>query len=101
MVDAIKCRKNWKSGNTEVIINDNQCANVYLHGNLISWVTDEKIELFDGGWQTPTTKSRLNAIIKSLTDGTKNGVYQLNYQWYCQTNGVDYPFEEVSTIPLV
>ena len=100
MVDAIRSRKDWKSSNTEVVVTYGNNVNVFLHGNLIAYVTDKNIELSDGGWQTTTTKSRLNAIINSFTDGTKNGVYQRKYQWYCQTNGVEYPFEEVSSIPL-
>ena len=63
MIAAINSRKDWKSGNTEVFINDNNCANVYLHGNLIAWVNkDNDLTIFDGGWQTVTTKSRLNAL---------------------------------------
>ncbi len=100
MVDAIRSHKDWKGSNTEVVVTYGDNINVFLHDILIAHVTDKEIQLFQTGWNTATTKSRLNAIIKSLTDGTKNSVYQLKYQWYCQTNGVDYPFEEVSSIPL-
>ena len=36
--------------------------------------------LFDGGWQTVTTKSRLNAILNEFSTGT--GVIQRNYEWF-------------------
>ena len=58
MCQAIQSNKNWKSGNTEVITNDT-VSNVYLHGNLIATVTDTDMTIFDGGWQSNTTKSRL------------------------------------------
>ena len=60
MVAAIKARKNFKSGNTEVTMTRNEylgtcTAMVYLHDNLIA-----KITL--AGWNTNTTRSRLNAF---------------------------------------
>ena len=36
--------------------------------------------LFDGGWQTVTTKSRLNAILDEFAAGT--GVIQRNFDWF-------------------
>ena len=36
--------------------------------------------LFDGGWQTVTTKSRLNALLDEFSKGT--GVIQRNFDWY-------------------
>ena len=60
---------------------------VYLHGNHIATVTDSEVILFDGGYQSNTTKSRLNAIINEFTDGTKNGVFQKNWTWFVTKNG--------------
>ena len=36
--------------------------------------------LFDGGWQTVTTKSRLNALLDEFAAGT--GVIQRNFEWF-------------------
>jgi len=81
MCSAIQSNKNWRSGNTEVITNDG-LSTVYLHGNKIALVDDTSLTVFDGGWQSNTTKSRLNALIKGLTDDHTNGVYQQDFHWY-------------------
>ena len=67
MIDAIKSETDWKSGNTKVVnfFNDgDKCvvASVFLHGNKIAEITDTDMTIFDGGWQSNTTKSRLNAL---------------------------------------
>ena len=78
---AIKSQKNWCSGNTQVIT-DNGISRVFLHGNHIATynhVTKE-LALFDGGWQTVTTKSRLNALCYEFATGF--GVFQKNWDWF-------------------
>ena len=64
MVDAILDCRNWKSGNTEVQFFDG-VSFVFLHGNCIAQVRQNSVSLFDGGWQSATTKSRLNAILQA------------------------------------
>ena len=90
MNKAIENGTNWSSDNTTVQTVDD-VAHVYLHGNLISKIGEGFIELFDGGWQSKTTKSRLNAIL------SENGlpgeyVFQRNYQWFVNYNGSPIPF---------
>ena len=80
MCQAIQSNKNWKSGNTEVVTNDT-VSNVYLHGNLIATVTETDMTIFDGGWQSVTTKSRLNALCDEFCI-TGEGVFQKNYKWF-------------------
>ena len=83
MIDAIKQGKDWKKDNTEVItIND--CSWVYLHHNHIASINNDSVEIYDGGWQSNTTKSRLNAIINGLCDGVNQGVYQHKFEWFIQ-----------------
>ena len=60
---AITAKSDWKSANTEVT-NIDGVSFVFLHGNKIAEVGDNFVRLFDGGWQTVTTKSRLNAILQ-------------------------------------
>jgi len=90
MIAAIKNNKDFKVANTEVI----SCTNVtdvYLHGHLIARIGETWIELFDGGWQTKTTKSRLNAILSAFgMDG--ECVFQKNFQWFVNYNGSTIPF---------
>ena len=80
--------KSWKSGNTKVVTNSEGYSHVYLHNNHIATVSDNNVTLYDGGWQSVTTKSRLNAILAMFgADG--ECVYQRAYQWYVKvlTNG--------------
>ena len=79
---AISNNKNWQSGNTSVHFNEEENLSVVrLHGNKIAEVGDTFIRLFDGGWQTTTTKSRLNAI---LTEHGELGdrVFQKDFAWF-------------------
>jgi len=80
MCQAIQSNKNWSSGNTQVITNDT-VSNVYLHGNLIATVTETDMTIFDGGWQSNTTKSRLNALCDEFCISGE-GVFQSNFLWY-------------------
>ena len=79
---AIIAKIDWKQDNTEVIYySGTDASDVYLYGNLIARVGSHSIELFDGGWQSSTTKSRLNAILQ--VHGIKGeGVFQKNFKWF-------------------
>ena len=80
MCDAIRDGKDWKLDNTEVItIND--VSWVYLHGNHIATVYSDSVEVFDGGWQSNTTKSRLNAICDAFCVSGE-GIFQKNFEWF-------------------
>ena len=81
MNSAIRSRRDWHSGNTRVEITEDKSALVYLHGNLIANVEDNLVQIFDGGWQSNTTKSRLNAIIEEFLIPYQ-GVFQKNWEWF-------------------
>ena len=100
MIAAVKGNKNWTKDNTSVIIEDG-VSKVYLHGNLIAEVDDESIKLYDGGWQTTTTKSRLNALLSEFgyTCGTKREyVFQKQFEWFIQI--FDLGEKAMRTIPF-
>ena len=84
MNTAIAQGKDWKLDNTEVVSYTNSC-DVFLHGNLIARIGETWIELFDGGWQTVTTKSRLNAILDANGCGGER-VFQKKGQWFVSVN---------------
>ena len=91
---ALANSKSWQSGNTSVHFNEeNNTSVVRLHGNKIAVLGEDFLEIFDGGWQTTTTKSRLNAIINEFCNGVTDGVYQRNFQWYIKDNNVERDFE--------
>ena len=96
---AIRNRSDFRSSNTTVENAFNTATNqmeaiVKLHGNHIATVTNDTLTLFDGGWQSNTTKSRLNALINEFTDGTKNGVFQKNWTWFVTANGTTHDFAD-------
>lgn len=84
MIQAIKAHKPFKSGNTQVSLSpEDGLAYVYLHGNLIAAECKQGWMINDCGWQTTTTKSRLNSILALLIDrpvslSQRNNVWRLN-----------------------
>jgi hypothetical protein len=79
---AIRDSINWASGNTEVTFDpETQESKVFLHGNHIATIGEDFVQIFDGGYQSVTTKSRLNAILQE--HGIKGEcVFQRNFNWF-------------------
>ncbi len=79
---AISNNLNWSKDNTRVEFDpETNESTVYLHGNKIAVVGDDFVQIFDGGYQSNTTKSRLNAILSE--HGIKGeGVFQRDWKWY-------------------
>ena len=93
MNKAIMDCKDWKNANTEVIyFPEFDASYVYLHGNHIATIRETSIELFSRGYQTPTTKSRINAILSEHGNGAR--IFQQNFQWFVVDNGQKVPFTE-------
>lgn len=93
MNTAIANGADWKLANTEVVsFNGFDKSQVFLHGHLIAEVGCGYIQLWDAGYQTATTKSRLNAIL------SENGlpgerVFQKDYSWFVRlSDGTTVPF---------
>lgn len=84
---AIAQRENWSLDNTRVEYEEgNQISRVYLHGNKIAELGDFFITLYDSGFRSKTTKSRLNAILRANGAGNEF-VYQKNHQWFISYDG--------------
>ena len=71
----------FSSGNTTVVQHRNE-MDVFLHGNHIATLCKISMDLrlFDGGWQSVTTKSRLNALLDEFGGGDR--VIQKDFTWY-------------------
>ena len=71
----------FSSGNTTVVQHRNEME-VFLHGNHIATLDKISMDLriFDGGWQSNTTKSRLNALLEEFADSYR--VIQKDFTWY-------------------
>ena len=80
---AVRNKIAWSKNNTLTTF-DNTIENcfIYLHGNHIATYnyTLKELSLFDGGWQSNTTKSRLNALCNEFATGF--GVFQKNWDWF-------------------
>jgi hypothetical protein len=83
--------REWKKDNTVVQTSEDGISRVFLHGNQIAEVGDTWIQLFDGGWQTVTTKSRLNAILRAHGNG--EGIFQKKFEWFISTSEGTVEFE--------
>ena len=85
---AISNRTNWAGSNTTVTYNDStNCSSVFLHGHNIATVdhSTNAVKLSSCGWQTVTTKSRLNAILSEVKYGCS--VFQKQWNWYVSFRG--------------
>ena len=89
MNSAIRYGRNFSNSNTQVT-HDSEGANVYLHGNHIATVKRNSIIIKDGGWQSNTTKSRLNALLDEFTTNTR--VFQKNWTWFVGYKNVSEDF---------
>ena len=84
---AIQNNIDWQKDNTSVHFDpETGVSIVRLHGSKIAEVTDNDMTIFDGGYQSKTTKSRLNALITEFCNAVTDGVFQKNYQWFVRDN---------------
>ena len=102
MNEAILNRKDFFKGNTSVenYITETGAreAIVKPHGNHIATIGDT-LQICDAGWQTVTTKSRLNALCNEFAEGCY--VFQKNFDWFlgdADGNVRPFPTEEFVTV---
>jgi len=84
---ALSNKANWGKSNTQVVYNEStNCSSVYLHGHQIATLdhNNQALKLSSCGYQTVTTKSRLNAILDEIDYGCK--VFQKQWDWYFKSN---------------
>ena len=83
---AIRYRRNFSKANTSV-----RCfktngvtteVDVFLHGNHIASLdtATNQLTIKDGGWQSVTPKSRLNALLDEFVPSM--GIFQKDWVWY-------------------
>lgn len=93
---AIIDQRDWQQTNTSVHFNSEENLSIVrLHGNKIAEVGEKMIRLYDGGYQTNTTKSRLNAILFAHGE-PGDRVFQKKGEWFITMNTVQGP----STVPF-
>ena len=84
---AISNKSDWSGSNTQVTYNNStNCSSIHLHGHLIATFDHNlrAVKLDSCGYETVTTKSRLNAILEEVKYGCK--VFQKNFVWFVGYN---------------
>ena len=90
---AISNKGNWSGSNTQVNYNSNtNCSTISLHGHQIATFDHnlKAVKLDSCGYETVTTKSRLNAILEEVKYGAK--VFQKNFVWFVNYNNQNLMF---------
>tara|TARA_Y100000741_G_scaffold324964_1_gene276192 strand:+ start:317 stop:655 length:339 start_codon:yes stop_codon:yes gene_type:complete len=105
MNSAIRYRRNFSKANTSVRCFKNRDGittemDVFLHGNHIASLdtATHKLTIKDGGWQSVTTKSRLNALLDEFVPSA--GIFQKDWVWYLsdRLSGSVVPFVSGMTV---
>ena len=87
MNSAVRNKQNFSKSNTMVRYDKAEnLSSVYLHGHRIADYchTKGKAWISSCGWETNTTKSRLNAFLYEVAYGVS--VFQKNWQWFLHDN---------------
>ena len=90
---AVSNKGNWSGTNTQVTYNEStNCSSVCLHGHQIATYDHnlKAVKLSSCGYETVTTKSRLNAILEEVKYGCK--VFQKDWNWFVNYNGTTQRF---------
>jgi len=82
MIQCIIDERSMSKANTRVEFNQTH-FNFYLHGHKIAvyYPNSMHLHLNNCGYETNTTKSRLNALIEFVCGGTC-GIYQHKFNWF-------------------
>ena len=83
MNTAIRNKQNFSKSNTMVSYDAAEnLSSVFLHGNRIADFDHAKGKAWISscGWESVTTKSRLNAFLDEVAYGV--GIFQKNWQWF-------------------
>ena len=92
---ALSNKGNWAGSNTTVSYNEStNCSQVYLHGHQIATLdhNTNALKLDSCGYESVTTKSRLNAILEEVKWGCR--VFQKNWNWFVSYNGTTTDFTD-------
>ena len=80
-INAFMTAENFKKGNMEIEVVGDKKVYMYLHSNLIASYTIGdfygSLEISNAGWQSNTTKERLNGL-PNVHINQKNFVWYLN-----------------------
>lgn len=79
-----------------VLLSGDKIGISYHHTNMVTLDPSGAVTLDSGGWQTATTKKRINSFARGL-NGFR-GVYQHRHHWYLQVGDRHYIWVDGTTI---
>ena len=88
-----------RSSNTQVRWSDDQAfVEVLLHGHIIATINfaSSTLVISACGWETTTTKSRLNAILSDLVPGAR--IFAKRFEWFISFNDKTAEFSDVDGV---
>ena len=94
---AITNGREFKSANTTVDNTDHGQI-VRLHGNKIAQIDNGVLYITSAGWETTTTKSRLNAVLDVVIPGAR--VFAKAHTWYITYNDKTVEFDAIDSRPI-
>ena len=97
LVAAIRNGREFRSSNTRVDNTDHGQV-IRLHGNKIAQLDGSTLYITSAGWETTTTKSRLNAILGALVPGAR--IHAKDFTWYLSYNNKTVEFSDVEGVPF-
>lgn len=94
-VQAFQSAQNFSSSNTSVVVQmDNkksQWVQLFLHGHLIAERKNKDLYICDCGYQSNTTKERLNGLLSEVL--SNSFIQQKDWTWYLTTEEKTRPME--------
>ena len=90
-INAFRNKRNFNRQNMSVSYNKSEDTSyMALHGNTIAIYKhfNGELSISNCGWESVTTKERLNGIIDTMTTGVDR-IYQKDWTWYLNGNTWD------------
>jgi hypothetical protein len=87
-----------KVGTHKTTITTNEAGNISIiyHSTVVVKINKDSIQLNSGGWQTNTTKTRMNQASSQFDLGFS--VYQKQYKWYVDYKGKTLEFFDLMVL---
>ena len=84
-VEAMYNRKKFKKSNTQIVVDGDYSA-MFLHGNKIAEIDNYELFICSKGWNTNTTKERLNGVLGQLFGyyGYIPKIVQKDFEWFIE-----------------
>ena len=86
-VEKFLSQKKFKKGNMQVELSDyytdDNVIRLKQHGNTIAKIENGEIFISNAGWESVTTKEKLNCLLSKLNKGY---IQQIKGVWYWQVN---------------